>query len=73
VAGREGGLPGGTRTLPPGALTSTSGGGVECDAPISVALYGPMQQTVVLCCKRRVFSMSLYCFDRRRSSAFYTE
>jgi len=59
VAGRDGGLPGGTKTLPPGALTSTSGGGVECDAPISVALYGPMQQTVVLCYKRRLSSMSL--------------
>jgi hypothetical protein len=31
-------VPGGTRTLPPGAFTSTSGGGVECDAPIAVAL-----------------------------------
>jgi hypothetical protein len=31
---RKGEIPGGTRTLPPGALTSTRGGGVECDAPM---------------------------------------
>jgi hypothetical protein len=32
--GKEEEIPGGTRTLPPGALTSTRGGGVECDAPM---------------------------------------
>lgn len=73
MAGREGGLPGGTKTLPPGALTSTSGGGVECDVPIAVALYGPVQQTVVLCCKRRLFPMSLDAFCRGRTPASYTE
>jgi hypothetical protein len=31
---RRGKIPGGTKTFPPGALTSTRGGGVECDAPM---------------------------------------
>jgi hypothetical protein len=42
-------LPGGTSTLPPGALTSTSGGGVECDAPIVLALHSPVEVDGVRC------------------------